>query len=127
MERLTTDIMAEMAIKEMISIDMQQLSRMYHRLRLYEVTGITPDEFAIIDQEYTKMARELSMLRGQRTPAKSTKGQSLCPECGQYIKRCYSFCPGCGKEIDWSSSFLLEEMIINVKYNNNRLPDGNRV
>lgn len=102
MERLTTDdIMAEMAIREMISIDMQRLSSIYHRLRLYEKTGITPDEFAVINQEYTKMARELSILRGQRIPVKPTKGQSLCPECGQHIKRCYSFCPSCGKAIDW--------------------------
>jgi len=39
MERLTTDdIIPEMAIREMVSIDMQQLSRIYHRLRLYEIS-----------------------------------------------------------------------------------------
>lgn len=105
MERLTTDdIAGEMAIREMISIDMQRLSRIYGRLRLYEDSGITPDEFYAINQEYTKMARELSILRGQRIPVKPTKGQSLCPECGKHIKRCYSFCPGCGRKIDWSES-----------------------
>lgn len=66
MERLTTDdIIPEMAIREMVSIDMQQLSRIYHRLRLYEITGITPDKFAVINQEYTKMAKELAELRQQ--------------------------------------------------------------
>lgn len=68
MERLTTDdIMAEMAIREMISIDMQRLSRIYHRLRLYEKTGITPDQFQVINEEYQKMAKELAELRQQNS------------------------------------------------------------
>lgn len=66
MERLTTDDnIAEMAIREMVSIDMQRLSRMYHRLRLYENTGITPDQFQVINEEYQKMAKELAELRQQ--------------------------------------------------------------
>ncbi len=35
------------------------------RLAAYEDTGVTPDEFEIINQEYTRMARELSILRGR--------------------------------------------------------------
>ena len=66
MERLTkSDVFAELAIRDMIPVDMRQLSAIYHKLRLYEDTGITPDEFEIINQEYTKMARELSILRGR--------------------------------------------------------------
>lgn len=74
MERLTkSDVFAELAIKDMIPIDMRQLSAIYHKLRLYEDTGITPDEFEIINQEYTKMARELSILRGRLTRETSEK------------------------------------------------------
>lgn len=66
MKRLTkSDVFAELAVRDMIPIDMQQLSAIYHKLRLYEDTGITPDEFEIINQEYTRMARELSILRGR--------------------------------------------------------------
>ena len=66
MKRLTKDDMfAELAIRDMLPIDMQQLAAIYHTLRLYEKTGITPDEFEIINQEYTRMAREISILRGR--------------------------------------------------------------
>ncbi len=66
MKRLTErDVFAELAIKDMVPIDMRKLSAMYHKLRLYEDTGITPEEFEIINQEYTRMARELSILHGK--------------------------------------------------------------
>lgn len=71
-------------------------------LAAYEDTGITPDQLKIINEEYSRMAHELAMLRQQRASVKPTKGQSLCPECGRHILRCYSFCPDCGSEIDWS-------------------------
>ena len=84
MERLTTDdIIPEMAIREMVSIDMQQLSRIYHRLRLYEITGITPDKFAVINQEYTKMAKELADLRKQNRWIPVRKEL---PEDGTYLR-----------------------------------------
>ena len=72
------------------------------RLAAYEDTGVTPEKLKIIEEEYSKMAHELAMLRKQGAPVKPTKGQSLCPECGLHILRCYSFCPDCGSEIDWS-------------------------
>lgn len=108
-ERLTkSDILAEMAIKELIYIDMDRLSRMYHRLRLYEATGITPDEFEIINQEYTKMAHELEMLRQQNLKSAykvgdviyciekyedgfAYSGYRYLGECGEYIIGCTDF------------------------------------
>lgn len=75
---------------------------LYWQLKKYEDTGITPEQLKIIEEEYSRMAHELAMLRKQRASVKPTKGQSLCPECGRHILRCYSFCPDCGSEIDWS-------------------------
>lgn len=72
------------------------------RLATYEDTGATPEQLKIIEEEYSRMAHELAMLQKQRASVKPTKGQSLCPECGRHILRCYSFCPDCGSEIDWS-------------------------
>ena len=47
-----------------------------------------------------KFIKELMQIK--RVSVKPTKGQSLCPECGRHILRCYSFCPDCGSEMDWS-------------------------
>ncbi len=40
-------------------------SRIAQCLAAYEDTGITPDQFQVIEEEYTKMAKELSELRQQ--------------------------------------------------------------
>lgn len=40
-------------------------SRIAQRLAAYENTGITPDQLAVINEEYEKMAKELAELRKQ--------------------------------------------------------------
>lgn len=40
-------------------------SRIAQRLGAYENTGITPDQLAVINEEYEKMAKELAELRKQ--------------------------------------------------------------
>lgn len=39
----------------------------YWRLKKYEDTGITPDQLQVIEEEYTKMAKELAELRQQNS------------------------------------------------------------
>lgn len=38
---------------------------LYWQLKKYEDTGITPEQLKTIDEEYSKMAKELSVLRQQ--------------------------------------------------------------
>ncbi|WP_418751995.1 hypothetical protein [Frisingicoccus sp.] len=38
---------------------------LYWQLKKYEDTGLTPEQLKVIDEEYSRMAKELSMLRQQ--------------------------------------------------------------
>lgn len=38
---------------------------LYWQLKKYEDTGVTPEQLKIIDEEYSRMAHELAMLRQQ--------------------------------------------------------------
>lgn len=45
------------------SMTADQMEAVYKKLWEYENTGITPEQFEIIDEEYSKMAYELNKLR----------------------------------------------------------------
>ncbi len=57
----------------------------YWRLKKYEDTGITPDQFQVIEEEYSKMAKELAELRQQNQWIPVSE---RLPEPGIYLVTC---------------------------------------
>lgn len=69
MERLTTpDEHIDGGTRRTV-IDAREVKKhamtLYWKLKKYEDTGITPEQLKIIDEEYSRMAHELAMLRQQ--------------------------------------------------------------
>lgn len=99
-----------------------------NKIAAYEDTGIDPEQLSVIDEEYSKMAKELAELRKynrlgtleevreavEKQRAKRPKTKMLredikwwCPNCGEshvvmYAKKGFDYCQHCGQKMDWS-------------------------
>ncbi len=66
-------------------IDSWSIAQALDKLQKYEDTGISPDQFQVINEEYQKMAKELAELRQQNRWVPVSK---RLPEPGIYLVTC---------------------------------------